>query len=209
MIIGTRTAALFRKFQKQHLGIQFFWIGFPLFPTRAYYQTEKGDTFAVPLKLVDVLNVYSRYYLIPLGIWMTVIGNNRYGFEPHKDDTLYYFFMTLGYLLIGLSLYSWIFYGRSGSQEARTRRILGKVLPYNLPPQYLSPELKNRIFLILQQKFQQQFPNTNWQDLVDSGQVNKENFPLIYALATYAVQVGQGSAAQTRLERLDGMFKKK
>ncbi|MEL6969509.1 MAG: hypothetical protein AAFO02_05015 [Bacteroidota bacterium] len=106
-------------------------IGFPLFPVRTIYGTERDERFEVPMRLMDVLHVYSRFYLIPLGFWLTIIGNNRHGFEPHKSDFLYYLLTIIGYLLIGVSLYSWVFWTRLNSEETRKRRILSTVLDYN------------------------------------------------------------------------------
>ena len=208
MIIGTRAAALFRKFQKQYLGLQFFMIGVPLFPTSAFYGTERDERFEVPMRMSDVLHVYSRFYLIPLGLWLTVIGNNRYGFEPYKNEFLYYLLITLGFILMGVSLYSWIFWARPKKEETRTRRILGKVLPYNMPPEYLSDQLRSRLFLSLEQHYQQQFPDLDWKDTINNNSIDKANFPILYALAYYDAVISN-SETSPRLERLKAMLKKK
>ena len=208
MKIGSRSVAHFRKFQKQYLALQFFIIGFPLFPVRAFYETERQERFEVPMRLIDVLHVYSRFYLIPLGFWLTIVGNNRYGFEPYKDEFLYYLLITLGYLLMGVSLYSWIFWARPWHDETRTRRILSKVLDYNMPPEYMSDQLRNQLFLRLQQNYQKEYPGANWKDTIDGRKITQESFSILYALAYYEAIINKQETSP-RLERLKGMLKKK
>ena len=135
-------------------------------------------------------------------------GNNRYGFEPYKDEFLYYLLITLGYLLMGVSLYSWIFWARPWHDETRTRRILSKVLDYNMPPEYMSDQLRNQLFLRLQQNYQKEYPGANWKDTIDGRKITQESFSILYALAYYEAIINKQETSP-RLERLKGMLKKK
>ncbi len=198
MRIGFIPVANIKKYRKQYISIHFFTLGLPLFPTNTYYVTERLERFEIPSLKAKVLHVYSRFYLIPAGIGLKVLGNNEFGFGENKNLVICYLLIALGLALIGLSIYSWAVWGGNTKEESLFRRVASQVFDYNLPPEYLSPELRQRFFTQLQIISKNEYGITDWKTQIQSGNVNKQNAKILYVLAYYnqVIHSGQSQAEQ-------------
>ena len=171
-----------KGYEGQSLRTRFFILGLPLFPTCCYYKISDNLGINVPLGGTDILHAYAKIHFGLLGIAGLFWSSSLY-----RASAIYKTLLVLMSLaLLGFCLYSWIMHSQvQDKEEVTQRRIFGKAFLYNMSPEYLPKNVQQSLFGELMKTYFGKFNKMEWQAEIHQGEVNKENFPLLYTLAYY------------------------
>ncbi len=205
MYIGNVTVAHLYKLNKQHLAVNFFTIGFPLFPLKSYWVIDQ-KAIPVPTQKENTFHCYSRYLFGFAGLGISAVGHNTYGFG--ENIFLYVLLVGLGVLLIISCAYSWLAFGSSSEKEFKQRKVFGEVLPINALPQYLPLSLQEQLYQDLENRYAAKYQTNDWASDINNNNIKKDNFKLLYTLAYYHKTIHPYADAEALFEKIDGLVRK-
>lgn len=181
MRIGTINMPGRHKFNGQSIRTRFFILGLPLFPTGCFYQISNNLGINVPLSGQDLLHAYAKIHFGILGLiglfWMQ---NTR-----HHNSSMQSILLILSLALLAFSVYSWLRHSDSKGDELINRKIFGKAFLYNMPPEYLPKNVQQSLFGELLKVYFGKYARLDWQKDIETENVYKHNFALLYTLAYY------------------------
>ncbi|MBN9295723.1 MAG: hypothetical protein J0I41_01875 [Filimonas sp.] len=178
MLLGTVFTGQVKTQEKQYVETKMFCIGLPVSVVTTMLVTDisTGGRRGIELQRVNI-SVIATYLRAIVSILFTL---SLFAFIANYDEMTWLLIPTIP--LLGLTIYSWFYFGKTTKAERFTRAQFGQIFGFYVMPEWLLPSTANSFLDALQKQYQSTYGSYDWQQRFNNNDYAPEDFTYLYCL---------------------------